>query len=222
MAAHRQAAQVDQVVRWFHQARASTGRFQPTLAVGRDGVNVPLRHGEWKEGATATVSVMDRRGKRVGTVYLGQMPESGQTTLTTQLTALIQDILQQVDAQGLRLVYGSDDGYHPSDYYHNVLQKMRDPQRPWCPLMWIRIVDYSHACLYIQQLADAVFGPSPKGRAWAKQRRNHLKTPSDGITRVLQSAGALRRQHGLWGKAKDSAQAYASLHKRTHWRRYWH
>jgi hypothetical protein len=115
MAPHRHAAQIDQVVRWLHKARASTGRFQPILAVGRDGVHVPLRHRKWKEGATATVSVLDRRGRRVGTVYLGQMPESGQTTLTTHLTALIQDILKQVDAQGLRLVYVSDDGYHPSD-----------------------------------------------------------------------------------------------------------
>lgn len=104
MAPHRQAAQSHQVVRWLYQARAAPGRFQPILAVGRDGVNVPLRHKEWKEGATATVSVLDRRGKRVGTVYLGQMPASGQTTLTTHLTALIQDILQQVDASGLRLV----------------------------------------------------------------------------------------------------------------------
>ena len=203
MGVHRQGAQVDQVVRWLDQARASTGPCQPTLAVGRDGVNVPLRHGDWKEGATATVSVMDRRGKRVGTVYLGQMPEAGQTTLTTQLTTLIQDILQQVDAQRLRLVYVSDDGYHPSDYYHTVLKKMQDPKRPWCPLTWIRIIDYYHACLYIQQLAEALFGPSPKGRAWATQRRKHLKTQSDGITRVLQSAGALRRRYGLWGKAKD-------------------
>lgn len=222
MAVHRQAAQIDQVVSWLHHARASTGQFQPILAVGRDGVNVPLRHGDWKEGATATVSVMDRRGKRVGTVYLGQMPEAGQTTLTTQLTALIQGILQHVDAQGLRLVYVSDDGYHPSTYYHPVLKTMPDPKRPWSTLVWIRIVDYYHACLYIQRLAEAVFGPSPQGRAWAKQMRKHLKTQSDGITRVLQSAGALRRQPGLWGKAKDYDQAYAYLKKRTHWMRYRH
>ncbi len=222
MATHRQVAQIDQVVRWLHQARVSPGRFQPILAVGRDGVNVPLRHKAWKEGATATVSVLDRRGKRVGTVYLGQMPEAGQTTLTTYLTALIQDILKQVDAQGLRLVYVSDDGYHPSDYYHTVLKTMPDPKRPWCQLTWIRIVDYYHACLYIQQLAEALFGSTPKGHAWAKQMRQHLKTKSDGITRVLQSAGALRRQHGLWGKAKDYEQAYAYLHKRTHWMRYRH
>ena len=118
MAAYRHAAQVDQVVSWLHQVRASTGRFQPTLAVGRDGVNVPLRHGEWKEGATATVSVLDRRGKRVGTVYLGHMPEAGQPTLTVQLTTLLQDVLRQVDSQGLRL------GDFLKRYYHTVPQQI--------------------------------------------------------------------------------------------------
>jgi len=222
LGAHRHAAQVDRVIGWLHKARASTGRFQPTLAVGRDGVNVPLRHGAWKEGSTATVSVLNRRGKRIGTVYLGQMPEAGQPTLTAQLTKLLQDILSQVDAQDLRLVYVSDDGYHPSDYYHHTLKQMTDPKRPWRALEWIRIVDYYHVCLYIKQLADALFGPCAKGRAWAKQMRQCLKTQSDGITRVLQSASALRRQHGLWGKPKDYDQAYTDLKKRTHWMRYRH
>jgi hypothetical protein len=219
---HRHAAQVDRVVGWLHQARASTGRFQPTLAVGRDGVNVPLRHGEWKEGSTAAVSVLNRRGKRVGTVYLGQMPEAGQLTLTAQMTKLLQDILSQVDAQSLRLVYVSDDGYHPCDYYHHTLKQMADPQRPWRTLAWIRIVDYYHACLYVKQLAEALYGPGPQSRAWAKAMRKHLKNKSNGITRVLQSASTLRRQHGLSGKAKDYDQAYAYLQKRTHWMRYRH
>jgi hypothetical protein len=222
MAPHRQAAQIDQVGRWLPQARASPGRFQPILAVGRDGVNVPRRHKERKEGATATVAVLERRGKRVGTVSLGQRPESGQTPLPTHLTALIQDLLQQVDAQSLRLVSVSADGYHPSDYDHTVLKTMPDPKRPWCPLTWRRLVDSYHACLYSQQLAEALFGSTPKGRAWAQQRRQPLTTTSEGITRVFQSAGALRRQPGLWGKAQAYAQASASLHKRTHGMRYRH
>ena len=184
MAPYRQVVQLDQVVRWLHQARASTGRFQPILAVGRDGVNVPLRHKDWKEGATATVSVLDRRGKRIGTVYLGQMPEAGQTTLTAQLTALLQSILSHGDGQELRFVYVSDDGYHPSDYYHSIVKTMPDPKRPWCQLTWIRLVDYYHACLYIQQLSEALFGSTPKGHTWAQQMRQHLKIKSDGITRV--------------------------------------
>ena len=103
MAPHREGAQVDQLVSWLEQAKASKGRFRPTLSVGRDGISVPLRHGVWQEGATATIAVLDRRGKRVGTAYLGQMPEAGQRTFTDQLNGLLQAILHRVDSQSLRL-----------------------------------------------------------------------------------------------------------------------
>jgi len=93
---HREGAQVERVLGWIEQARASKGCFRPTLSVGRDGIFVPLRGGVAQEGATATVSVLDRRGKRVGTVYLGQMPESGQETITDQLSGLLKVILTQV------------------------------------------------------------------------------------------------------------------------------
>jgi hypothetical protein len=142
MAPHREEAQVDQLVRWLEQARASKGRFRPTLSVGRDGIFVPLRHGVWQEGATATISVLDRRGKRVGTVYLGQRPEAGQGTLTDQLSGLLKALVSRIDSESLRLVSGSDEGHHPSTYYHRVLKKMVDPRRPWRALQWIRVVDF--------------------------------------------------------------------------------
>jgi hypothetical protein len=43
MVPHREGAQVEQVLGWIEQARASKGRFRPTLSVGRDGIFVPLR-----------------------------------------------------------------------------------------------------------------------------------------------------------------------------------
>jgi hypothetical protein len=72
----------------------------------------------------------------------------------------------------------------PRDYYHTVLKNMHDPKRPWCPLPWRRLVDDDHTCLYIQQLAEALLGSSLRARVWAQQMRTHLKTQSDGITRV--------------------------------------
>jgi hypothetical protein len=101
MAPHREGCQVDQVVQWIEQARASKGRFRPTLSVGRDGIFVPLRHGVAQEGATATVSVLERQGKRLGTVSVAQMPEPGQGTLTDQLSALLREIVSRVDSQKL-------------------------------------------------------------------------------------------------------------------------
>jgi hypothetical protein len=220
MAKYRHVSQVAQVAHWRDQARTSTGRYRPTLAVGRDGVFVPLRHKVGQAGSTATVSVLDRRGKRLGTVYLGHMPESGQGTLTAQLNALLHAILSQVDSHGLRLVYVTDDGYHPSDCYHSVLQRLPDPRRPWRHLEWIRIIDYYHACQYVQRLADVIFGPGTEGQGWAKRMREQLKTRANGVARILQSASALRHHHGLWGQAKVYAQAYAYLHKRSRWMRY--
>lgn len=214
---HRHTSQVAQVVSWLAHARESTGRYRPTLSVGRDGIFVPLRHKVWQEGATATVSVLDRRGKRVGTVSLGQMPEPGQETFTAQCNALLHDMLNQVDSQGLRLVSVTDAGSHPSDSSQSVLQKMPDPRRPWRPLEWIRMIDYSHAGQDVQQLADGIFGPGAERQHWAKRMREQLKTRANGVTRVLQSASALRHKPGLWGQAKVYAQAYASLHTRSRW-----
>ena len=92
MEPHRHAAAVAQVLKWLGQAYASRGGRKPVLAVGRDGLMLPIR-GEacYREGATATVSVHDRKGRRLGTVYLGRMPEPGQETLSRQLTAVIED-----------------------------------------------------------------------------------------------------------------------------------
>jgi hypothetical protein len=220
MAPHRHGSQVDHVVNWLEQARASKGRFRPTLSVGRDGIFVPLLRGVAQEGATTTISVFDRRGKRLGTIYLGHMPESGHGTLTAQLSALLRDILNRVDSQGLRVVYVTDEGYHPSDYDHSVLKKMTDPRRPWRRLEWRRIIDFYHACQYIQQLADAIFGVGSEAQRWAKQMRHVLKTKADGVSRVLKSASALRRGRGLCGQAAAYKQAYASLKKRSQWMRY--
>jgi hypothetical protein len=220
MAPHREDAQVDQVVSWIEQARASKGRVRPPLSVGRDGIFVPLRGGVAQEGATAPVSVLDRQGKRVGTVYLGQMPESGQETITDQLSGLLKAILTQVDSQSLRLAYVSDEGHHPSTYYHQSLKKMVDPRRPWRQLEWIRIVDFYHACQYVQQLADTIFGTGDEAQHWAKERRHVLKTKADGVSRVLKSASALRRSRGLCGQAKLYDKAYRYIKRRTQWMRY--
>jgi hypothetical protein len=220
MAPHRHVGQGERVVHGLEQARASQGRFRPTLAVGRDGIFVPLRPGVWPEGATATVAVVARRGKRVGTVYLGHRPEPGQGTLTEQRSTLLKAIGSRVDSQGRRLVSVTDAGEHPSDSYHRCLTKRLDPRRPWRRLAWRRIVDFYHACQSLQKLADALFGVGAAAQSWAKQMCHVLKTKAKGAARVFQSASALRRSRGLGGQANAYDKAYDSITTRTQWMQY--
>src|SRR5207237_8384901 len=128
---HRHDAQVAQLLLWLEQADRSSGSRKPVLAVGRDGLMMPIRgQASYREGATATASVFDRRGQRLGTVYLGRMPEPGQGSLSRQLTALIRAVLQAWTGPVPRLAYITDGGNHQTQYYRRVLRRRSDPNRP--------------------------------------------------------------------------------------------
>src|SRR5439155_8691589 len=116
----------------------------------------------FKEASTATLAIYDRSKKRLGTLYLGCMPEPGQETLTCQLSSLIEKILAAWQARHgdcPRLVYLTDGGHHPRDFFRRVLRKMSDPwhQTTQGRLSWQWILDYWHVCGYVNKLAVALF-----------------------------------------------------------------
>jgi hypothetical protein len=217
MGPHCQDAQVAQVLKWLAQAFQSRGGRKPVLAVGRDGLMLPIRDQEcYREGATATLSVYDRRGRRLGTVYLGRMPEPGQETLSRQLTALLVAVLAQWTGPLPRLAYITDGGYHQTRYYRQVLRRMSNPRHPGERLKWTWVIDYYHACEYIYKMADALFSSPKRAQAWARKMCRWLKNKPGGIHRVLHSAAAIRaRSIVVRAKRKQYRTAYNYLRKRT-------
>jgi hypothetical protein len=216
MEAHRQDAQAARLLSWLEQADRSSGSRKPVLAVGRDGLMLPIRDQEcYREGATATVSVSDRGGRRLGTVYLGRMPEPGQETLSRQVTALIEAVLRGRAGPLPRLAYITDGGNHQTQYYRRVLQRMSDPRHPGRRLKWQWVIDYYHACEYVYKLSEALFSDSQRAASWARKMGRWLKTKPRGIYRVLHSAAAIRRRRIVVGaKRKQYRAAYNYLRKR--------
>ena len=180
LASFRAAAQEAKLLELLGKAFASRGRHRPVLAAGRDGIMVPLRGEGYHEAATATVAVYDRRGQRLGTVYLGRMPEAGQGTLSDQLTALLTAVLAAWHARGRaapRLAYVTDGGDHPRQYYRRVLRRLPDPWRPGRALAWEWVVDFWHACGYVQHLAEGLFGAGARSWGWFRKWRHWLREP---------------------------------------------
>jgi hypothetical protein len=215
MGERRHEAQVAKLLGLLGAAFDSRGDRRPVLSVGRDGVFLPMRHDAcYREGAVATASVFDRRGRRLGTVYLGRMPEEGQRALSDQLTSLIRDVLARWAGPLPRLAYVTDAGHHPSEYYERVLCKMADPRSPGRRLVWEWVLDYYHACQYVGRLSDVLFGEGREGRAWAAKMRRWLKCKPRGVHRVLHSAAALRNCRPLRGTSKAFGDAYNYLSRR--------
>lgn len=171
----REQAQVVQLLEWLNEATRRTGPRKVTLSVGRDGIMLlVVQQKKYREGVAATVSVIDRSGHRVGTVYLGQMPESGQAQLMCELTSLLNQVLSGFQGPLPRLVYVTDAGHHPMEYYYEVLTQMKHPV-DGSLLPWEWVVDYYHACEYITTLSHVIFGKGREAAAWARKMGSSRK-----------------------------------------------
>lgn len=222
MAEQRQEVQVDKVLQLLEQATQSTGRHKPVLSVGRDGITLGTRcrGGSVHEVATCgTVSVLDRRGKRLGTVYLAYIPEYGQGTMSQQLTDLLRAVLKRWQGPLPRLCYVTDSGDNETTYYHKVLARMKHP-RTGEKLPWRRVADYYHASERLWTMAELLFGKGQRASAWARKMQKVLLKPA-GANRVLHSAAALREQQKLRGrKLTDFKKAYRYIRERMQYMKY--
>ena len=215
-------AQQGRVLLWLEQAERTPGPHRPVLAVGRDGVMVPMRDGTYQECSTATVSVYDRRRRRLGTVYLGQMPQAKQEALSQALTALVTAVLRDWSGRRPRLAYVTDKGSAPDDYYRHVLRRMKDPRQPAQRLAWEWVLDFFHVCSYVGQVAESLFGRQTKaGAAWFARMRRWLRDRPGGAAHIVRSAMQHRARRQM-SKAAQTAfwKAYRYLRKHQRWMDY--
>jgi hypothetical protein len=221
MASVRHELQVERVLDLLRQADFSRGSTKPVLSVGRDGIT--LRESLcslYEVAAVGTVTVYNRGGKRLGTVYLAAVPEPNQPAMNRQLTALIEGVLKAWDGPLPRLAYVTDAGINETTYYRRVLRPMRHP-RTGAKLDWWRVVDFYHASQRLWTMASALFGTDTRaGAAWAKRMAKLLKKPN-GPSRVLHSAGQLKARRTLpKSREKEFRTAYEYIRKRSRFLRY--
>ncbi len=198
---HHDEAAIERLTELIEQARRSQGKREPLLQVGRDGVFVQTRPC-WEEASCGTLAVYDRSRRRLGTVYLGEMPESDQPTMTARLTHVITGTLKELGHYVPKLRYVTDAGSHPQAYFRQVLKPMKHPATDKL-LRWSWGVDFYHACEYVSKLAAALFGPGEAASSWATKQRKTLRTKAGGVVRVVQRAAQRKRRRGLKGTKKD-------------------
>jgi hypothetical protein len=217
--AFRAEAQQERLLGWLAVAQRSRGRHRPALGVGRDGVMVPIRGRGYQEAGAATVTVYDRRGKRLGTVYLGRMPEPRQQALSDDLTALVTAVLGRWAGPPPRLVYVTDKGQAAEDYYRRVLRRLPDPRRPGKRLAWEWVLDFFHVVGYVARLREALFGGGR--RDWLGRMRQWLRDRAGGVANILRSAVQHYNRRRLSRAAEEAFwSAYRYLRRHRRWMDY--
>lgn len=217
----RQTHQVDALIEMLRIAGASSGSRKPVLAVGRDGITLRHRLGFFEVATAATLSVYDRAGKRLGTIYLAYPPELGQATMDSMLTQLLIELFSSWSGPLPRLAYVTDSGSNETDYYRRVLRPMKHPITG-AKLDWTRVADFYHVSERVWAMAAALFTKSQERQsvAWARRMLKDLKRPS-GASRVLHSAASLLSRRKL-GKTRleNFQKAYRYIQERTSYLKY--
>jgi len=217
----RETHQVEALLEALEQAQHSRGSRKPVLSVGRDGITLrQYKHSFFEVATAATVSVYDRAGKRLTTIYLAWPPELGQATMDQMLTQLLCGLFNRWPGPLPRLAYVADSGSNENGYYERVLRQMCHP-RTGQRLSWQRVVDYYHVSERVWAMASALFGPGTRqADAWAHRLLGALKKPS-GASRVLHSAAShFHRRKLSKARTGDFWKAYRYIQKRTRFLRY--
>lgn len=217
----RETNQVDALLEMLRIAGQSSGSRKPVLCVGRDGITLRHRLGCFEVATAATLSVYDRAGKRLGTIYLAYPPELGQATMDAMLTDLLNALFSRWQGPLPRLAYVTDSGSNETDYYRRVLRRMKHPVTGQ-QLDWTRVADFYHVSERVWAMAAALFTKSQEREsvAWARRMLKNLKRPS-GASRVLHSAASLLSRRKL-GKTRleNFQKAYRYLQERTSYLKY--
>lgn len=208
----RQEAQVVKLMELIDKARNE--RKSPVLSVSRDGVALGLAPWSFFEMASvACVSVL-AGGTKLGTVYLGCVPETNQVTLSNQLSGLLKETIRRCGDRVPEIVYVSDAGKIETSYWRNTLSKFFVDGRR---VRITRVVDYYHAAERLTLIADALkFGKDKtKRKKWLEHARWLLLQPG-GHGRMLRSIAKMRELHGYKASACDDAEKAELYLRRYH------
>jgi hypothetical protein len=218
---YREACQVEALLEALKEADRSRGNRKPVIAVGRDGITLRQhKPSVFEIATTATVTIFDRSGKRLMTVYLAWPPELGQATMSKMLTSLLNEVLKQWHGPLPTLAYITDSGSNESGYYKHVLQHMDHP-RTGKRLDWQRVADYYHTAERVWKMSELLFGKKSKRyQQWARRMLRLLKKPN-GPKRVLHSAATHKARKKLGKKRlQEFHTAYNYIRSRTQFMQY--
>ena len=151
-----------------------------TASVSLEGVIVPLRPSEdgratasWREeAACSTVSFHDAEGKRLKTIYLDRMPESGKLTLKAQLASEVAHIRRARPEIGIvAIADGAADNW--------TFLETQSPET--------EVIDFWHACEHLQIASDHAVAP-----CWFEKYPEILRHDPGRVAKVIRALRHLR------------------------------
>lgn len=164
---------VDKKETWELRQTGTDGASVRVIATGMDGATLPLVDENYKVAMVGTITLYDEAGDRLGTEYLGAMPEAGRAGFYRHWDTQVADLLQRYpQALHVALCDGERGNWeHIDAAYPKALD----------------ILDFFHGAEHLSKAVDVLYGRAPdeKKQAWYEYYYTILQEAKDGVYTVV-------------------------------------
>jgi hypothetical protein len=129
------------------------------ISISRDGTTSPIKGEGYRETMNGSISLFDKLGERVHTIYVAKAPEYGKKAFNESLMAEISKIkVLYPTTKSIGLADGSADNW-------TFLEPHTD----------IQVLDFWHATEYLAKVSKVVFPDKKPCKAWLDDACHRLK-----------------------------------------------
>src|ERR1700691_2546486 len=139
-----------------------------TVGIGVDGTCMLICDQKWREAMTGSISLYDRRGERVHTIYVGAAPEYGKETFFARMQREIEHVKSLYPKA--RCVGIADGAKTNWDFLGPHIDE--------------QVLDFYHATSYLARAAAAICSAQEREQ-WLDQPCHNLKHKHHAAARIL-------------------------------------
>jgi hypothetical protein len=168
---------------WSYATPELTGKVA-TVGIGIDGTCMLICDQKWREAMTGSLSLYDRRGERLHTIYLGAAPEYGKETFFGRMEREIDHVKS----------------LYPNAAFVGIADGAQSNWDFLGPHIDEQVLDFYHATQYLARAASVICKDEEQRQQWLDEQCHNLKHKHRAASRILRqleqaASGKLTADH---------------------------
>src|SRR5215470_14840724 len=153
---------------WSYATPQLTGKVA-TVSIGVDGTCMLICDQKWREAMTGSISLYDKHGERLHTIYVGAAPEYGKETFFNRMEREIEHVKS----------------LYPKAHYVGLADGARTNWDFLDPHIDEQVLDFYHAAQYLTRAATAIYKDNEEREQWLDEQCHNLKHKHGAAQRIL-------------------------------------
>jgi hypothetical protein len=140
-----------------------------TVGIGVDGTCMLICEQKWREAMTGSISLYDKHGERLHTIYVGAAPEYGKETFFNRMMREIDHVKS----------------LYPRAHFVGIADGAKSNWDFLGPHIDEQVLDFYHASQYLARAAAAICKHEQEREQWLDEQCHNLKHKHHAAQRIL-------------------------------------